>query len=519
MDNECKGYACPVQSDKLELNFNYEAARSKLYALQADYFALKETGCNFPQSITEEITLAKSYLDSAEVFLAKKPSPDMKSAVRELNQCLRQAFWTHEEVSVEQAKYDIEKYRKGNVRILVTDTGGKPIPECRITYNQTGSDFLFGANPLGPDGSYNQAYADLMKNVGINYACVTCRWGRLHPSPGLFDWDNIDNFQKLDALIDDRFYLTGTLSLWTFRNQSVGYDFCPQYLDNLDFPQLQDAVYEYIHALAGRYENKIDTWELNELNLPWANALNLTIDERIVLAETFSKAVKDANPSAKVLMNSSALPIEYNLSDYYIFDSVPTPYFIDLLKTHKVPIDLIGLEFYYSGVTDENTSQAGLDIALISDLLNQYGQYNLPIYIEELSIPSKQVPGSAWWHSSWNEDTQAEFLVDFYTIAFSKPMTRAINWSWGVSDRESYMAYGGLLDSDLKPKKAYYAMQQLINSWKSTGTGLTNADGSFDFRGYGGYYDIECRSADGRTIKTTLHIYEQNETEINISIK
>jgi hypothetical protein len=62
-------------------------------------------------------------------------------------------------------------------------------------------------------------------------------------------------------------------------------------------------------------------------------------------------------------------------------------------------------------------------------------------------------------------------------------------------------------------------MQQLINSWKSTGTGLTNADGSFDFRGYGGYYDIECRSADGRTIKTTLHIYEQNETEINISIK
>jgi len=519
IDNECRGYGCNEQSDKLDLNFNYEAAKSKLYALKADYAVLKETGYNIPQDITDNITRAQSCLQSAEVFLAKKPSPDMKSAVRELNQCLKVAFWTHEEVSIEQAKYDIERFRKGDARITVVDADGKPMPGCRIAYNQAGSDFLFGANPLGPDGSYNPVYADLMKSAGINYACVTCRWGMLQPVPGVFDWDNIDNFQKLDALMNDKFNLTGTLSLWTFRNQSVGYDFCPVYLDKRDFPQLQDFTYKYIYALAERYKDRIDTWEMNELNLPWANALNLTIDERIALAETFCRAVKDANPGARVLMNSSALPFEYNLSDYYIFDNVPTPYFIDMLKVHKVSFDIIGLEFYYSGVAGENAAPAGLDMALIDDLLNQYGQYNLPIYIEELSAPSKQLPGTAWWHSNWNEDTQAEFLVDFYTIAFSKPMTRAINWSWGVSDRESYMAYGGLIDSDFKPKKAYYALQQLIRSWKSQGTGLTNADGEFDFRGYGGDYVIEYLSTDGKTVKTSLHIYEQKETDIIINMK
>jgi len=519
IDNECKGYICPVQSDKLELNFNYEAAKSKLYALQADYLALKETGYSIPKSIEDDIAGAQSYLQSAEVLLAKKPSPDMKSAVRELNQCLRLAFWSHEAVSIEQAKYDIERYRKGNAHITVVDGEGKPVPDCQVVLNQTENDFLFGANPMGPDGSYNQAYAELMKSAGINYACITCRWGRLQPAPGVFDWDNIDNFQKLDTLLGDRFNLTGTLGLWTFRNQSVGYDFCPAYLDKMDFSQLQDATGKYIFALAGRYKNRIDAWEMNELNLPWANALNLTLDERVALAETFCKAVKAANPGAKVLMNSSALPFEYNLSDYYIFDNVPTPYFIDLLQMRKVPFDIIGLEFYYSGVTNENAAPAGLDMALIADLLNQYSRYNLPIYIEELSAPSRQLPGTAWWHSNWNEDTQAEFLADFYTIAFSKPTTRAINWSWGVSDRESYMAYGGLLDSDLKPKKAYYVLQNLIRSWKSNGTGLTNADGRFDFRGYGGDYVIECRSADGKRVKTSLHISEQNETEIKINMK
>lgn len=519
IDNECVGYTCKLQSDRLELNFNYEAAKSKLYALQADYLTLKEAGAVIPKDITTQIAQAEGYLKSAEVFLAKKPAADMKSAVRDLNQCLRLAFWSHEEVSIEQAKYDIEKYRKGDVRILVTDADGKPVPDCRITYNQNSSDFLFGANPLGADGSYNQAYAGLMKSAGINYACVTCRWGRLQQTPGIFDWDNIDNFQKLNTLLDDKFNLTGTLVLWTFRNQSVGYDFCPAYLDNMDINQLQDAVYKYIYKLAGRYKNKIDTWEMNELNLPWANALNLTIDERVLLAETFCRAVKDANPDGKVLVNSSALPFEYNLSDYYIFDNVPTPYFIDLLKVHKAPFDIIGLEFYYSGVTGENTSPAGLDMALIADLLNQYGQYNLPIYIEELSAPSRQLPGTAWWHNNWTEDTQAEFLVDFYTIAFSKPMVRAINWSWGVSDRESYMVYGGLLDKDLKPKKSYYALQQLLKSWKSRGSGQTGADGKLGFRGYGGDYDIECTGADGRVIKSTLHVYEQKGNDLTLILK
>jgi endo-1,4-beta-xylanase len=519
IDNECVGYTCKLQSDRLELNFNYESAKSKMYALQADYLTLKGSGAVIPEDIVNKISQAESYLKSAEAFLAKKPAADMKSAVHDFNQCLRLAFWAHEEVNIEQAKYDINKYRKGDVRILVTDAGGKPIPDCRITYNQNSSDFLFGANPLGADGSYSQDYDVLLKSAGINYACITCRWGRLQPVSGLFDWDNIDNFQKLNTLHDDKYNLTGTLSLWTFRNPSVGYDFCPAYLDNMDFPQLQDAIYKYIYALSDRYKNKIDTWEMNELNLPWSNALNLTIDERVTLAETFCRAVKDANPRARVLMNSSALPFEYNLSDYYIFDNVPTPYFIDLLKLQKTPVDIIGLEFYYSGVTGENTSPAGLDMALIADLLDQYGQYNLPIYVEELSAPSKQLPGSAWWHSNWTEDTQAEFLMDFYTIAFSKPMVHAINWSWGVSDRESYMVYGGLLNKDLKPKKSYYALQQLLKSWKSNGSGKTDTNGKLGFRGYGGEYDIECTGTDGTVIKSTLHVYEQQENDLTLIIQ
>ncbi|MGA9049399.1 MAG: carboxypeptidase regulatory-like domain-containing protein [Dehalococcoidia bacterium] len=509
IDNECKGYICNTQAEKLELNFNYEAAKSKLTALRNDYLTLTKEESKVPPDIVDQISQAESHLTSAEAFLAKNPSPDMKSAVGELNQSLTMAFWAHERVNLEQAKYDIEKYRKGDGKIQVVDINGKPLSGYTIAFQQASSDFLFGANPMGSDGSYDKTYADLMQQAGINYTCITSRWGRIEPVPGEFNWDNIDNFQNLEAQMADGFRLTGSLCLWLYRNASVGNDFCPTYLDNMTFAQLKDAVYSHVHSLASRYTGKIDTWEMNELNLPWANALNNTLEERVELAETFAKAVKDANPNGKVLMNSSALPFEYNISDYYTFDDVPTPYFIDLLKLRKVPLDIIGLEFYYSGITQSNTIPTVLDMALISNLLDQYNQDGLPIYIEELSAPSVQTAGSGWWHSNWSQDTQAEYLTDFYTLAFSKPMVHAINWSWGVSDRESFMAYGGLLDSNLKPKKSYYALEYLINSWKTYGAGSTNSMGDFNFRGFGGDYAVTITGPDGKEVKTNLHITEQ----------
>ena len=107
-------------------------------------------------------------------------------------------------------------------------------------------------------------------------------------------------------------------------------------------------------------------------------------------------------------------------------------------------------------------------------------------------------------------------MRDFYTIAFSKPLVREIGWSYGVSDEDSFIISGGLLDAYLKPKPAYYALQDLINSWTTTGTGKTDDNGEFEFRGFAGDYEVTLETTSGQSLKTTVHVYEQQTHEITI---
>jgi len=133
-----------------------------------------------------------------------------------------------------------------------------------------------------------------------------------------------------------------------------------------------------------------------------------------------------------------------------------------------VDYDIIGQQLYNGGYSDI-FAQWGLgdpsgiptwDLAHISALLDRLGEYGRPVHITEQSVPSTWDPdwtqyGAGWWHHPWNEETQAEFLRDFYTIAFSKEPVEAITW-WDINDN-SFIFTGGLLDSESNPKPAYAA--------------------------------------------------------------
>ncbi|MBA7665812.1 hypothetical protein ES703_73886 [subsurface metagenome] len=104
-------------------------------------------------------------------------------------------------------------------------------------------------------------------------------------------------------------------------------------------------------------------------------------------------------------------------------------------------------------------------------------------------------------------------------LAFGKPLLQEICWSFGVSDDEAFMTGGGLLDADSNPKQSYFALKNLIKSWTTSGTGVTNEKGEFELRGFAGDYDITLTSPDGHSCKTKIHISEQECTELTIEFK
>nr|MBC8273569.1 endo-1,4-beta-xylanase [Chloroflexota bacterium] len=479
-DNEGRGYSVSKRGDKLILNLNHEIAKSKLAMLRKDG----------DPAVAEDIEVSAEHLEAAEGYLSQDPA-DMRNAVRELNLSLKHSLWTLERLQLARAEADIGKYRKGDVQIEVVDASGKAIGNSTIDFAQTSHDFLFGANPMGRNGSYDAEVAGLMEDAGVNYSYITVRRGLIEPEPGIFDWENIDSYQKIEELSKHGFELMGALSLWFCPNS----DFSPPYLESMTFEELKENVYNHTYTLASRYSGRIDTWEINEMNLAGANVFNLTGEQKLDISRVFARAVKEANPRARILNGLLALPYEF-------MDSTPFP---ELLEG-DIPVDIVGLVFYYSGTNTEGYPAPGLDLISVSDTLDQYSSFGKPIYIKELSAPSTQVAGSSWWHEPWDEQTQAEYVEKFYTVAFSKPLVQAITWSWGICDADAFIVSGGLLDDNLKPKPAYFALKSLIDSWITTGTGVADSEGEYNFRGFAGDYDVTVTTPDGHSLKTTIHV-------------
>lgn len=493
LDNGGAGYRVDGQGRRLELNLNLEIARSSLSALRR-------------VASTPELRLAlaesERHLNAGRSALSASPA-DFRRAALEFDLSVKTSLEARERAVMAQANIGIERYRKGDLVVTVTDAGGRAIPGLSVDIRQIANDFAFGANPLGDQGSYNPQLASMMRAAGFNQSYITARWGLIEQRRGEFDWSNIDAYQHPAAQQHDGFALSGALSLWLTQNE----DFSPSFLRGESFAGLQDAVYRYIFDLAGRYAGKIDVWEVNELNLDAANAFHLDWQQKLKIAGVFARAVKDANPQAKILNGSLALP----------FDAPSSAGFSQLVEA-GVPMDILGLELYQAGVTTSGSPVIGLDVAAIDRLMDEYGLFGKPISIKEFSVPSAQVAGSSWWHRPWDEDQQAEFATDIYTIAFSKQLVHGITWSWGVCDRDAFIQHGGLIDSNLKPKKAYSALKTLLASWRTSAQNTTDREGRASFRGFAGTYEVTLRRDGVEVASANLHLAEQQQTNVTIRI-
>ena len=100
------------------------------------------------------------------------------------------------------------------------------------------------------------------------------------------------------------------------------------------------------------------------------------------------------------------------------------------------------------------------------------------------------------------EEYQANYLRDFYTLAFSHPSVTSITF-WNMTDRNAWRGHaGGLLFKDLKPKKAFNTLKYLINKKWDTKIKSTIKSNEFNFNGFYGKYQGSI------TINNKTHSFE-----------
>ena len=118
------------------------------------------------------------------------------------------------------------------------------------------------------------------------------------------------------------------------------------------------------------------------------------------------------------------------------------------------------------------------------------------------------------------ENFQADYLKDFYTLAFSHPSVSSITF-WNLTDKNAWRGHaGGLLFEDLKPKKAFNELKKLIKTTWTTKIFESNLDlkKGMDFNGFYGKYEGEIIIENKKYPFEFHHSPEQKDKVIVVNI-
>jgi GH35 family endo-1,4-beta-xylanase len=422
---------------------------------------------------------------------------------------------TSEKSAIEQeylvkARQNIEQYRKGDASVLFLDSESKPLKNVKIEVNQVSQDFLFGnivwelTTMWKKDQYKTDIFKDKFKDL-FNFAIIPFYWSAYELTAGKPQWQG--NEAAINWCLENGITCKGHPLSWT------GTSGTPDWLLRLPPDVATDLLKARIYDNVTGYKGRINIWDVvNEPvnTISWESALKdtantdeirynvkgVTINQIAPWVENAYKWANRANPDGNYILNEF-----FTLAIPEVRDR-----FYDLIKElqkRNTPVKGIGIqaheprEMWFSPVEMYKT-------------LDKYKEFNLPIHITEFIPQSSGKAITGWREGTWNEDSQAEFAEQFYTLAFGHPSIVSITW-WGLSDRDIWLEGGGLLDKEYNPKQVYTRLMKLIKQdWMTKNVNLTtDKKGQVNFRGFYGQYQIIISKPDGSKKTFDIHLGEK----------
>lgn len=383
-------------------------------------------------------------------------------------------------------KRNIEQYRKGDATIEIVDAAGKPLRGAQIKLRQTGHEFLFGCNAfvLGQldTPEKNRRYEEAFLKFH-NFATVPFYWEGTEPARGELRYSEParDIWRRPPP---DRFIPWAAKNGVTLKGHPLlWHAYNPPWLPK-DADELRALYRKRFQEIASRYGGKIGIFDVVNESLVCPKTYPLFTEDRAYVGWAF-KEVTPLFPQKTTLMINEVTTYNFSpLSNRY-FDQIKT------LQAGGAKIRGIGFQYHYfrRERLDAFLKDPKCDPDKLLDVYEQFGAFNLPLYITEITIPSAGDDGEA---------LQEEVVRDHYRLWFAAPKMAGITW-WNLGDGTAVKgeneAKGGLVDAEFKPKPAYRALDQLINQeWKTQTQVATDAQGQVKFRGFFGKYQVEVTS-------------------------
>lgn len=390
--------------------------------------------------------------------------------------------------------------------------------DIQVSYKLKRHDFNFGCNIFMLDQydteEKNERYLELWKKL-FNTAVVPLYWEGTEPEQGLLrycDSNGLNMYRRppakrvLDYCKENGIEPKGHPLFW--------HEFIPSWLPK-DWNELLPLIEKRFSEISKIFAEDIPVFDiLNEPSRIWDMTFEHATDGYTMITPPEGYVEQILELGKKYFPNNQLILNDAVSASFCDFRGLYGGYYQlhKRLSEQGYKVDKVGLQCH----TKDSTVFKNVFVAdRLNSLLNTYGSLGKEVVISETSIPS-----------DIGEDVQAKAVETLYRVAFSNPHVSGVFW-WNLDDNgipsfQKRAALGenlpsaGLIRNGVL-KESYRVLDHLINEeWHTEGTCVTN-NGSLEFKGFYGTYEIEIQ-ANGTTQKKIISFGKKDSRTFKIDL-
>jgi len=419
------------------------------------------------------------------------------------------------------AEKRIEQYRKGDAKLkfILNDTSIQ-LSKSKLSINLSKHDFKFGVSMTQARRLYRtkdyEEYLSKLDDV-FNYTTLGLYWYLTDERNNYYH--NVEEYLEnvIKWLKNKNITIKGHPLIW--------HESLPKWVRNFkDMDELDKLIKDRIKNLILKYP-QIEHWDVyNEPVAPFKNHVESNGVTRWV------KYKGGIYPTMIELYNlvNEIDSLKYYTNNHYNAKDPDFYKLNDFFVEEGINFQAIGIQAHMQ--TDDNI----LSEKELWNILEDYSIFGKDIQLTEVTVTSSKRFKNWKDHQIFlkkrenqdinekkitlpslpeYEDFQANYLKDFYTLAFSHPSVSSITF-WNLTDRNAWRGHaGGLLFEDLEPKKAYLMLKNLIKKeWSTNVSAEIDLSKDFSFNGFYGQYLGEI-SIEGENYLFSFH-HSRNNKEI-----
>jgi GH35 family endo-1,4-beta-xylanase len=419
-----------------QFNFNYELAKSRTARNNRVLKQYQKMGTVFSPEVNHLNALSLELFESAS-----KRGKDEETVANLSDKALLYALHAGEKIELEHAEWNIMMNKRLD----------------KVYFGCESRQYIWAKSE-----DFVKRFSELMTFATSTHYVWDSWYELFEPTEGRYNWGIKDNI--VEWLTENNIPIQGRPLFWFHPTVT------PEWLKNKNFDELKKYVENHTYNLLNHYGDKILQWEVVNEYHDWANIHNHSEAQILEITKLACDRTKEINPKVVRIINNCCPWAEYAaMGRMSRMDATrplrsPRKYMADMIEG-GVDFDVLGIQIYFPQ----------RDLSDIVRLLERLEKFNKPIYITEIGAtaggispntnqPFKDYNAPYDWHRQWDEDLQADWLEQVYTLYYARNTIKAINW-YDFSDFRPFITNGGLVKEDSSPKKSYYRMQELLNKW------------------------------------------------------